>query len=93
MHPKHSLINGLQSLHCMGEVSSSHGLTNMLWVLHTCIGLDKQKNFDPTIVNLIVFLTIIFNMCFWCSKEPSQWEGSLKSQQHMFWMRYRKIIF
>ena len=33
------------------------------------IGLDKH-NFECKIVN--IFLTINFNLCFGCSKEPSQ---------------------
>ena len=38
----------------------------------TClyIGLDKQK-FQLKIVH--IFLPIIINMCFWCSKEPLSW--------------------
>ena len=32
-------------------------------------GLDKQKTFERKIVN--IFLPIIFNICFGCSKEPS----------------------
>ena len=30
---------------------------------------------------------------FWCSKEPSHWDGSFEYPQHMFWMRFKKIIF
>ena len=35
-------------------------------------------------------LFISFNIWLWCSKEPSQWDGSL---HHMFWSIKRKFIF
>ena len=40
-----------------------------------------------------MFLTISFSVCFWCSKEPSQRDGSFEYQQHMFWLRKKKISF
>ena len=55
-------------------------------------GLDKQnKKIQLKIVN--IFLHIIFNICFGCSKEPSHWDGSFEYPQHMFWLRNKKIIF
>ena len=30
---------------------------------------------------------------FWCSKEPSHWDGSFVYPQHMFWLRNKKIKF
>ena len=32
-------------------------------------------------------------MCFGCTKEPSQRDGTFEYQQHMFWLRNKKIIF
>ena len=42
--------------------------------------------------NVIIFLNISLNMCFGCSKEPSQRDGSFDYPQHMLWMR-NKIKF
>ena len=53
------------------------------------IGADK-KNKRKTIN---IFLPIHFNICFGCTKEPSHWEGSFEYPQHMFWLKYKKIIF
>ena len=53
-------------------------------------GLDQLKNLRK-IVN--IFLPIVFNVCFGCSKEPSHRDGSFEYQQHMFWLRNKKIIF
>ena len=33
------------------------------------------------------------NMCFGCSKEPSQWDGSFEYPQHVFWLRNKKNHF
>ena len=52
------------------------------------IGLDKHFFFQCTIVN--IFLPIIFNIYFGCSKEPSHWDGSFEYPQHMFWLRNKK---
>ena len=40
-----------------------------------------------------IFLPISFNICFGCSKEPSQCDGSFEYPQHMFWLRKRKLYF
>ena len=40
-----------------------------------------------------IFLHISFNICFWCSKEPSHWDGSFEYPQHMVWLRNKKINF
>ena len=39
------------------------------------------------------FLSISFNICFGCSKEPSHQDGSFEYPQHMFWWRNKKINF
>ena len=54
------------------------------------IGLDRQ-NFQHKIVN--ISLPIIFSICFGCSKEPSQQDGSFEYPQDTFWLRNKKIIF
>ena len=41
----------------------------------------------------IIFLSISLNMCFGCSKEPSDWDGSFEYPQHMFWLRNKKNNF
>ena len=41
----------------------------------------------------IIFLLISLNMCFGCSKEPSQREGSFEYPQHMFLLRKKKNNF
>ena len=41
-----------------------------------------NKNFESKTV--IIFLPIIFNICFECSKEPSHSYGSFEYPQHMF---------
>ena len=58
--------------------------------LSSTIGLDKQI-FWRKIVN--IFLPICFNICFRCSKEPSQQDGSFEYPQHMFWLRNKKVNF
>ena len=50
------------------------------------IGLDEHE-----IVN--IFLPISFNICFGCSKEPSQLDGSVEYLQHMIWLRNKKNNF
>ena len=55
-----------------------------------CTGLDEKK-MGLKIVN--IFLPISFNICFGCSKEPSDWDGSFEYPQHMFWLRNKKINF
>ena len=40
----------------------------------------------------IIFLSSSLNICFWCSKEPSLWDGSFEYLQHMFWLRNKKKI-
>ena len=40
-----------------------------------------------------IFLAISYNMCFGCSKEPSNWDSSLEYQQHMFWLKNKKTNF
>ena len=40
-----------------------------------------------------IFLPINLNMCFGCSKEQSNWDGSFEYPQHMFWMRNKENSF
>ena len=56
----------------------------------TLIGPDKEFFLRE---NLIIFLPINLNMCFGCSKELSDWDGSFEYPQHMFWMRNKENIF
>ena len=52
-------------------------------------GILMQRFFERKIVNN--FLPISFNICFWCSKELSHWDGSFEYPQLMFWLRNKKI--
>ena len=65
------------------------------WVLSYSISakwwVSIGKKIQRIIVNII--LSISFNICFGCSKEPSQWDGSFEYQQHMFWLRNKKTNF
>ena len=42
---------------------------------------------------VIVFLSISLNMCFGCSKELSDQDGSFEYPQHMFWLSNKKYSF
>ena len=42
---------------------------------------------------VIIFLSISFNICFGCSKEPFYRDGSFEYLKHMFWLRIKEIIF
>ena len=45
-------------------------------------------------VKLLFFsLSIISNMCFSCSKEPSHRDSSFEYPQHMFWLRNKESNF
>ena len=46
------------------------------------------KPFQRKIVNIP--LHISFNICFLCSKEPFQRDGSFEYSQHKFWLRNKK---
>ena len=35
---------------------------------------------------------VLVKTCFGCSKEPSHLDGSCKYQQHMFWLKMKKIL-
>ena len=71
--------------------------TVLLSTHNICFGLERRKfifdeqNFERKIVN--VFLSISYNISFWCAKEPSHWDSSFEYPQHMFWFRNKKIIF
>ena len=43
--------------------------------------------------NVIIFLSMNFNICFGCSKEPSHWDGSFEYTQYMIGWEIRKSIF
>ena len=43
--------------------------------------------------NAIIFLSISLNMCFGCTKEPSNRDGSFEYSQHMFTLRNKKNNF
>ena len=64
---------------------TQHGKS--LWV--------SQVKINQKILRKIVdiFLPINFNVGFWCSKDPSQWDGSFEYPQHMFWLRNKKNNF
>ena len=51
--------------------------------------ISKKETHE--IVN--IFLLFRLNMCFVCSKEPSQRDGSFEYPQHMFWLRNKKNNF
>ena len=55
------------------------------------IGLDKPTFFEHKIVN--IFLPISFKICFVCSKEPPQWDGSFEYPQHMFLVETKENLF
>ena len=50
-----------------------------------------KQNMRGKIVN--IFLPISLNICFGCTKEPSQWDGSFEYPQRMFWLKIKKTIF
>ena len=53
--------------------------------------VEKKEKNQPKIVNMS--LPISFSICFRCSKGPSHRDGSFGYQQHLFWLRNKKIIF
>ena len=55
-------------LHCVEACNDWVKLSQVMRFGYLSTGLDKQK-FAATIVN--IFLPIIFNICFGCSKELS----------------------
>ena len=59
-------------------------------MLKICIGTVEQL-FEHKNVNN--FLPSNLNICFGCSKEPSQGDCSFEYPQHMFWLRNKKVIF
>ena len=44
--------------------------------------LKINKSFERKIVN--IYLSISFNICFGCSREPSHSDGSFEYPQHIF---------
>ena len=57
--------------------------------IHILTEVQVEKNIQGKIEN--IFLSIIFNIDFGCSKEPSQWDGSFEYLQLMFWLIIKKI--
>ena len=45
-----------------------------------------------TLLSLTQWIYLCLNVCFGCSKEPSQWDGSFEYPQHKFWLRNIMII-
>ena len=56
------------------------------------VGIGPVKQFVKRKI-AIIFLSIRFNMCSGCSKEPSHRDGSFEYPQHMFWLRNKKKYF
>ena len=54
------------------------------------IGPDKEIYLRKS---LIIFLSNDLNVCFGCSNEPYEWDGSFEYQQHMFCMRNKENNF
>ena len=51
----------------------------------------ERQNYEHKTVN--IFLSIGFDICFGCSKEPSHWDGSFEHPEHMLWFRNMKNNF
>ena len=62
--------------------------TNQTYLPPFFIMLPKELLFISNI-----FLPISLNMCFGCSKEPSNLYGSFEYPQHTFWLRNKKNNF
>ena len=62
---------------------------NLLIITALTMGQLSQNNFRKI---AIIFLPIILNMCYGCSKEPSHRDGSFEYPQHMFWLRIKKKV-
>ena len=88
-------LRSSQSSHCPPLWTSfkAHVLSTDL--NHCIITIQAQnyvnKMFQRKFEN--IFLPMIFSICFGCSKEPSQREGSFEYPQHMFWSRNKEISF
>ena len=75
--------------------------THFLWAVISDGGiswsytLDFRDNINTILQRKIVniFLPIIFDIQFGCSKELSHEDGSFEYPQHMFWLRNEKINF
>ena len=78
----------MSDVNCMFCVFSVNGAVGRerLAIIWACF----TKKIQCTIVNIFL---IIFNICFGCSKEPSHRDGSFEYQQHMFWLRNKKVNF
>ena len=58
-------------------------IVNSLWKINT--------HFKCKLAN--IFLSIIVNICFGSSKEPSHPDGSFEYPQHIFGWEIRKLVF
>ena len=68
----------------------------MHWFIFvSSIGPDKRIFEHKIVVNKVlnVFSSIILNMCFRCSKEPSHGDGSFEYPQHIFCLRYKNYFY
>ena len=67
----------------------------MNWLI--CL-ISQPKHLDPdrqiflAYTFVILFLPTNSNMCFGCSKEPSNCDGSFEDLQHMFWLRNEYVL-
>ena len=66
----------------------SNTLYRKIYITNTVSMIQIGKNFQHNIMT--IFLSISFNICFGCSKEPSDQDGSFEYPQHMFWFRNKK---
>ena len=62
-----------------------------LWRIMNYTHSPDKHHFWYKIVN--IFISISFNICFGCSKEPSHREGSFEYPQHMFWLKFSFMHF
>ena len=72
----------------------SNNDSSPVWSASCCTFINmcpNKKKSERKIEN--IFLPIIFNMCFVCSKERSHWDGSSEYPLHMFWLKNKKISF
>ena len=79
----------LSALFCL--FLSGHFRQVLLYMKNKWIDGYHQINKGRSVKLWIFFYQSVKNMCFGCSKEPSQWDGSLEYPQHMFCLRNKKI--
>ena len=87
-----------RQLHCLGSCPEAPFVFAMggekqlkVWDIRdssTGIVDNIKSSFEQKNVN--IFLSVNFNICFGCSKEPSHWDGYFEYPQHMFWLWNKK---